>query len=1014
MNVIRKMYFKHFVFCSVFLLVSIFSPEVFAQKAVTDYNPQQTYQDGVLLFQQQQYGAAISKFGQLLKTLPDPNAQPYIDARYYEAVSALYLEREDAQLLIADFAADYPSSSWMPRIHFLYAGILFDNRKYPDALEHYNQINPNILSATEQHEMLFKKAYALMQQDQADEAVHLFKQVMEQEGPYQEQATYYYAHHQYIKGNDDEALKYFARISRNRAFSKQIPLYEMQINYRKGDNAAVIQQGEEAFEVADNRRKPEIAHMLADAWYQQGDYAKAMEYYTIYERQNRRKMSRTDHYQIGISKLKTGDAAAAIRNFQEVSGTDDSLTQFASYYLAECYVKTDQPKFAKNAFLAAYHAKFDPEISEDALFNYAKLSLQSGPDPFNESITLLQEFLAAHPDSKRRTEANEYLIHLYLQSRNYDEALSSLETISNRNPELQKIYDQLLYSLSVELFNKGDYDKAISYFTRLLNSGAAQQVKARATFWLAEAYYYKQNYWEAEKYFKQFVSSRTAASLDIYPLASYNLGYTFYKKEDYAAAIPSFRQFLSRPYTANPKLVYDAWLRLGDCEFMMRNYKEAIAAYDKVANARQAESDYALFQKGLAYGAQGNFNAKVSALDQLVKTYPRSVYYDNALYEIGSTYLVTNDNRSAIASYDKLVREKPRSVHAREALLKTGLMYYNNNQADQALSKLKKVVEDYPSTDEAREAVNVMRNIYMETNKLQEFFAYTGKIGIGELSNNQQDSLAFAAAENFYLSGNCDDAAKALENYFNQQPSGGYLLKAHYYASQCALKQQNKAGAIPHLQFIIDYPVNDYTDQALLEAARIAYDGGDFKQASGYYERLSQLTENPQQKLESFEGSMKSFYFGGNYDQSIAIGYKLLQTEGITATQTVQAHYIIGKSLFEKADYPKATTALDICQKLDQSAFGAEAAYLAAESTFKTGKYAETENRIFEMADRFAAYEYWVAKGFILLADVYVKNDNAFQAKETLKSIIKNYKGEDLKQLAAKKLKEIESADGNK
>lgn len=63
----------------------------------------------------------------------------------------------------------------------------------------------------------------------------------------------------------------------------------------------------------------------------------------------------------------------------------------------------------------------------------------------------------------------------------------------------------------------------------------------------------------------------------------------------------------------------------------------------------------------------------MQALDQLLKRYPRSTYYDQALYEMGSSALVSNDNRSAIAQFDRLVREKPpRSNYARQALMKTG------------------------------------------------------------------------------------------------------------------------------------------------------------------------------------------------------------------------------------------------------------------------------------------------------------------------------------------------------
>jgi TolA-binding protein len=50
-----------------------------------------------------------------------------------------------------------------------------------------------------------------------------------------------------------------------------------------------------------------------------------------------------------------------------------------------------------------------------------------------------------------------------------------------------------------------------------------------------------------------------------------------------------------------------------------------------------------------------------------------------------------------------------------------------------------------------------------------------------------------------------------------------------------------------------------------------------------------------------------------------------------------------------------------------------------------------------------------VAKGFILLADIYMERGNTFQAEQTLQSIIDNYDGEDLKQEARQKLDKIKS-----
>jgi hypothetical protein len=66
------------------------------------------------------------------------------------------------------------------------------------------------------------------------------------------------------------------------------------------------------------------------------------------------------------------------------------------------------------------------------------------------------------------------------------------------------------------------------------------------------------------------------------------------------------------------------------------------------------------------------------------------------------------------------------------------------------------------------------------------------------------------------------------------------------------------------------------------------------------------------------------------------------------------------------------------------------------------------EKEVFDLINNIPSYDYWIAKAFILLADVYVQTDNTFQAKHTLQSIIDNYDGDDeLKDVARQKLREI-------
>lgn len=994
---------------SFWLLVAL--PATLAQQQIRDLAPESTYQQGQVLFQNQQYGAAQNLFAGLQRQLNDPNSRMFIDARYYEAVSALYLDQEDAPRLITAFANDYPGSSWIPRINFFYAGLLFNDRKYEDALDIYEQTDVNRLSINELHEMRYKKAFALLQLDRVDEAMPLFEQIMEENLEYSDDARYYAAHIHYVKGNDDKALALFESLKKNRTYRKQIPLYILQISYRNGDLDEVVRLGEEALETADYRRKPEIARMLADAWYARENYEKALTYYEIFENRNRRKLSREDHFQIGVSRMKTGQLQTAIRSFEQLGAPEDSLKQYASYYLAACYVKTGQPKYAKNAFLAAYKAGYDDEISEDALFNYARLSLQAGTDPFNEAAKLLTDYLSENPATERRQEAESLIIHLYLSARDYDAALAALGKLSNRDPKMQQIYDQLSFSLAVQLFNQGDIQKSADYFSRLQKDAREPVMRAEATFWLAETFYYQKNYWGAEKYFVAFKGMPQANRTELYSLADYNLGYTYFRKQEFKAALPTFRQFVSRPYVKNPGLIYDAWMRVGDCHFMLKEYTAAIAAYQKVDQANATGGDYALYQIGLAQGTLGNSGQKMQALDQLLKRYPRSTYYDQALYEMGSSALVSNDNRSAIAHFDRLVREKPRSNYARQALMKTGMIYYNNNQYEQALTNLKKVVSQHPGTNESREAINLMRDIYMDMNRLQEYFKYTEALGVGQISTSQQDSLAFVTAENFYLENRCEEAQKALSNYFNQFKEGGYQLQANYYAAQCALRSKDNQKALKHLEYLINFQDNQYTDEALLDAARIVYDQTNYEKAAEYYGRLAQITDEGSRRREAIEGSMKSNYFLGDYQKAIGQAKVLQMTPEVVEQQRVQADYILGKSYMALKQYDQAKAVLQLCVQADAGIYGAEAAYLLALAHFEQGQAGLAEDKVFAMADRYPSYEYWLAKSYILLADIYAANDNIFQARETLKSIIENYSGDDLKQIAIQKLQKLESKE---
>lgn len=992
--------------CSILV---IFSLNLSAQQSSQFYPPETLYRQSLQFFEMQQYEAARQGFAAFRAQLNDTESEHYVDAAYYETASAMYLNHSDAAGMVKRFNERWPSSRWVPQMKFHTAKSFFANNEFEKAENAFNDLNISDLNRSDQFEFAYKLAYCQMQDGKIDTAILNFSIAADTVNPYQMNAIYYRSHLYYLNNNLSKALEGFTKIRNENQFSKAIPLYIMQIHYKQEAYDQVLSVGEDVLQQVEPRRKAEVARMMADAWYREKDYTKALQYYAQSEKGGSRFMGRQDQYQYAICQFKTGNFNESIIHFQKVVKDDDALTQNAYYYLGLSYNETKQFDFARNAFLAAHKATFDEKLSEDALFNYVKLSLSSPPGPYNESLQLLDNYIAK--SGSRSDEAKEFRVRLFLHVRDYNAALLSLENMKNRKGEYQSIYEKLTFSYAAELFSKSDFQAASAQFSKIIASKGDANSIAKARFWQAECSFRMKNYAESKKQYTVFTGLKDASKLEVYPLALYGLGYSCFNLKEYNAAQPFFKQLIQNAYPKDQKVITDAKLRLADCNFISRNYEQAKKLYEEVASARKQDADYAFFQQAQCYAALKNYRDKTVSLDQLIKNYPKSTYYDQALYDLASTNLILDDKRAAIANFNKLITERPRSKYTREALLKTGMLYYNNDQNEQAITTLKKVVENYPSTDDSREALNVLRSIYMEMNKLNDYFAYVDKGGIQQETVSEKDSLSFAVAERLYQEANYTEANKALGSYIAGFSKGTYLLKANYYLAKCLLRDNDFESAWPNIKYVIDFQDNEFTDEMLLVAARAYYDQEKYADASNYYKRLLRIADLPKMKLEALEGSMKSSYFTGDYSNAIESSALLLNSSGVSAEQALQAHYIAGKSYFEQQKFNEARKELLSVAEADRGRFGAEANYLIASILYDNGQVSESKKLIFSISERFSAYDYWVAKAFILLADVYVKEDNVFQARETLKSIVENYQGEDLRKTASDKLKSLKQAE---
>jgi TolA-binding protein len=80
------------------------------------------------------------------------------------------------------------------------------------------------------------------------------------------------------------------------------------------------------------------------------------------------------------------------------------------------------------------------------------------------------------------------------------------------------------------------------------------------------------------------------------------------------------------------------------------------------------------------------------------------------------------------------------------------------------------------------------------------------------------------------------------------------------------------------------------------------------------------------------------------------------------------------------ADFRKVATEVS-------SAEGAESKYRVAELLFKKDQISESERIINEFIDQNTPHQFWMARMFLLLSDISVKEGDTIQARATLQSL---------------------------
>lgn len=983
------------------------SLSVTAQKtAVHDEKPA-NYKAAIDLFDKEKYGAAQKMFDEIIRTSPDVNNEERVGAEYYKGLCALRLFNKDAVFLLSDFVKHHPESKWVEPAYFQLGNYYYRKKnEYDKVVEYFTKVNEYRLSEDERLEYKFKLGYSFMKLGDSQKALSNFSDVAGKESEYYAPANYYLAHLNYEAKNYQTALSGFEKISDQKGFADIVPFYIAHIYFLQHKYDAVIAYAEPLIEKSATEQQTELNKLVGESYYNKSQYARAIPFLEAFAAQAPNK-NVGDYYQLGFCYYKTSNYEKAITQFGPAASDSSKLGQTAMYHLGDCYLQVNIKSSALNAFLAASKMNYDPAIAEDALFNYAKLAYELSFNPYHEAIKAFKDYLEKYPDTDRSDEANEFLFYVFLNTKNYQAGIEALNLVKNKDPRLQQAHQYIAYNRGIELMLAKRSEEAYDFLEQSKQYPLDKKILALATYWQADIKFNDYRFREALNKYSAFQKLPGAYGSGVYDESWYNLGYSQFKLSQYSDAAASFRKYVSKPGGIDKNRLNDTYLRIGDCYFVTRQYDLAVDFYQKANRIGEIDPDYSLYQTAMAQGYMGHETDKIATLGTLKREYPQSHFTVDAIYEMGDAYFKNEENDKAISVLSVLAKDYPGSPYARKGSLLSGLILYRQKKYDEAIAVFKKIAADYPNYEDAKEAIARVQDISVEQGRIEEYNDWVQSLKFYNVSTTELDSVNYESAENTYEKGDCDKSKIAFKNYILKFPSGIYVINANFYLAECYYKDKDFANALEHYMVVVNKPINKFTESALVGAAYINYVNKDYGLALENYRKLEQIAEYKSNVLDAQVGQMRCYAKLKNNMDVIVFADKVLANTSTPQKVKTEAQINKARALLDMGDLDKAVGLFTEVSNTTKTIEGAEARYNVAYILFTKGEVKRAEDSVLVMPKLKPTYAYWLAKSFILLGDIYVKQNNLFQAKATLQSVIDNYDGEELPTIAKKRLHEI-------
>ncbi len=548
----------------------------------------------------------------------------------------------------------------------------------------------------------------------------------------------------------------------------------------------------------------------------------------------------------------------------------------------------------------------EPEVHfRNGLEYFEKSNFVAAREEFNEYLKQRNKLLTTSDYNVVTAEYYYAVTGLYL---NYPEAEVQVDRFVRNHAEHPKA--QLIFAdLGKFYYEGGEYDKAIDYLEKAVESTTNYNKKLESQYRLGMSYYNTQKFEQALTNLNQVKKDATFPNAAD---ASYFAGVINYKKNNYREAYEDFLRIENDAYYKNeaPNWIVSSLYQLNDFDRLLSygeklltqqrgnnklddvalyvaevyynkgDYKGAVAAYERYKKMRPAALPPTV---ALHYGHSQFRNENYAGVIETLKSVApgKDSVAQYASYLVGISYLQVNNPTFALTAFDNAARLDFNPVVQQEAMYNHAKVQIELGNNSDAIKELNDYLKKYPATKNEDEATQLIAEAYSGASNTVGAISYienlkkrTPKI------NATYQRLTYNQGVSDFNAERYPQAIESLNKSLKYPIEEPIFIAASYQKAEAYSAQQKYDEAIPmYSQLSKNTKADIYRRKSLYALGYAYYNQKKYSQALGYFKEFTNNTEGMEaQMIEDAYVRLADCYLAQkNYTEAINTYEKVTQ-----------------------------------------------------------------------------------------------------------------------------------------